>query len=135
MIDRYLFRGKCEDNGEWRYGDLIRHDTRIHPMGKTIIGGNDSNYIIDPSTIGQCTGLRDKNGALIFEGDIVRMYPKYYGGNEAVKGYGRVEFSYEYAGGWIVAAGENKCNLGNRAETFEVVSNVHDNPELLRGEQ
>jgi uncharacterized phage protein (TIGR01671 family) len=68
--ERYLFHGKRVDNGEWAEG---------YPQGDcgdgrpdTITNQNGA-YLIDPATIGQCTGLRDKNGKLVFEGDRVRV--------------------------------------------------------------
>ena len=79
MQDRDLSRGKRLDSGEWIYGYYCR-------ISKA---GNDKHYIIpsfasavygvevDPATVGQCTGLEDKNGKLIFEGDIVKGHNEY----------------------------------------------------------
>ena len=85
MQDRYLFRGKRIDNGEWVHGYLFDDGFE---NGRVFIGGiviekyngtacDDWNvtginfYEIDPNTICQCTGLKDKNGNLIWENDIV----------------------------------------------------------------
>jgi hypothetical protein len=70
MNERHLFRGKRIKNEEWIQGYLW--DDR--PNGPaTICNPSIGPCIIDPATIGQCTGLQDKNGKLIFEGDRVRV--------------------------------------------------------------
>ena len=73
MEDRYLFRGKSIDNGEWVYGYLYGiWESRYILWGMT----NDiPNMIeVDPFTICQCTGLKDKSGRLIFENDIMEAH-------------------------------------------------------------
>ena len=85
MQDRYLFRGKRIDNGEWvignRIDDGVTGQVFIHTVGNSV---NESDKVgeegclqfvafeVAPATICQCTGLKDKNGNLIWENDIIR---------------------------------------------------------------
>lgn len=74
MKDRYLFKAKRKDNGEWVIGNLVcsvytRNDVCVGQYGSKV-----GMHEIDPSTICQCTGLKDKNGKLIWENDILMCH-------------------------------------------------------------
>ena len=65
MKDRFKFRGQTE-NGKWIYGSLLWYADEPQIWDK-----DGNNFIVKPETVGQCTCFKDKNGKLIFEGDIV----------------------------------------------------------------
>lgn len=123
-----LFRGKRTDNGEWVFGDLVHFPDRTkidtHKNGQPWRG-----YDVDPDTVGQFTGLTDKNGKRIFEGDIVSVK---IGGLKR-KG---VVFYEDIATRFGLAIGTEKnfSFLGRQmAKTYEaeVIGNIHDNTELM----
>lgn len=127
-----LFRGKRKDNGEWVEGSLWTwgKKVRIHQIFDII---DDALWFrVDPNTIGQYTGMTDKNGKKIFEGDILQF--DYIGENRGVNGIAEVVFQNGKFGvlwGWhkeLVALD------GFANTTMEVIGNIHDNPDLLKGE-
>ena len=132
MEDRYLFKAKRVDNGEWVVGYIARY-------GHT---GKEKYYIIpsyasdlyaievDPSTICKCTGLKDKNDKLIWDNDIAKdekgnLYKAFW-----QKNY------YQYS--WICIKSNflpsgAQWNLWSiKSFEIEVIGNIFDNPELLR---
>lgn len=125
----YLFRGKCLDDGEWVYGYYVKqlNANEIYCL-------DDCEFErrhVDPSTVGQYTGLKDKVGNKIFEGDIVQT-PKYGVENGRGQNYsGKDKFSVWYADGTFTL--ENKLRLFClRPDTnVEILGNRWDNPELL----
>lgn len=130
------FKGKRVDNGEWiegaympyyystRYGKVAAIFTNDDVLCKTC------RYPVDPSTVGQYTGLKDKDGNLIFEGDIVRC------------GTGRIckvtfFISPGFSGFDLVPVGNFDAPPPYNWSLFsdiEIIGNIHNNPELMKGD-
>ena len=130
-----LFHGKRTDNGEWVEGDLLQ--TRYHSghieyqiMPQTPVS---SAYPVLSETVGQYTGLTDRNGKKIFEGDICRFkrFNDIHVG-EIVFNVTTASFVMRYQS--IVGAYGEKATqkmLLSVCDDIEVIGNIHDNPELL----
>lgn len=130
-----LYRGKRIDNGEWVKGSLL-----LWPDGTAEIcpvAEENANILdkitVDPDTVGECTGLKDKNGKLIFEGDVIKIPDDY---DEFGMNAGEVYQVYFCCGGFRLKPkySEARGYLLEDDNTVEVIGNVHDNPELLKGE-
>lgn len=122
-----LFRGKRADNGEWIEGELIHSIYKINDTCVGKFGCDLGFYQVIPETVGQYTGLTDKNGTKIFEGDIVDFNIR--GDDES---YGVVKYSAEETE-FYLAYDNLTLGLGrnNYSWELEVIGNTHDNPELL----
>ena len=115
-------------NGDWVYGLVTRlYDERFENLPAEMTNTSGVSGIeVDYKTIGQYTGLTDKNGMKIFEGDIVDILTE----NEEI---GVITYD---EGGFVVKADGFCVDFHNNINgtDLEVIGNIHDNPELLKGE-
>ena len=160
-----LFRGKWKNSGEWVYGNLFNPDKSDTPT-QICIGTYIARtcYEIDPETVGQFTGLTDKNGKRVFEGDIIlyhhhvkKLVPcedatqsetEHYGFDDesglglAYRPTRTIRYKGYVALDFLLGV---DLNLNNNCEWWncenngvltqvEVIGNIHDNPELLKGD-
>lgn len=117
------FRGKRRDNGDWSYGSLQLF------KGVSIFDSIWKNFIsVDPTTVGQYTGVTDKHGIKIFEGDLVRCC-----GEIRSVIFDERMLEFEFNSKDPVANPDGLCLCGDHA-VCEVIGNIYDNPELLKGE-
>ena len=143
-----LFRGKRLDNGEWVDGYLYEHEPALVGIASENDVPEPSKWFIartgfadwnmprpvefveiDPSTVGQYTGLKDKNGNRIWEGDILgSRYDDLYPDDVSI------EVVKWFRNGWYIQQGENLPDALDEDGVLpgsEIIGNVHDNPELM----
>ena len=127
-----LFRGKTKQ-GEWKYGYLYITHNGEYEVGcyNETVNIERVTHIVIPETVGQYTGLTDKNGKRIFEGDIVYCKSRLDNANMVV--------IFE-CGQFRMVLSENYHNYQTNSGFYDincfdkkVIGNIHDNPELLKG--
>lgn len=160
MEDRYLFKAKRIDNGEWVQGNILldieknkpSETYRIYPVDHV-----DICRIVDETTICQCTGLKDKNGKLIWENDVVDYFGRkgkvrYECGSFGIVFREIIDWEEIEANICPITGCDNSLyacendnfislweimwnfnDIENSIETIEVIGNIFDNPELLEG--
>ena len=142
MEREILFRGKRVDNGEWVVGSLIMNvfyhvgDPNSIPYILSVEGikydcwedlyDEHGIYEVDPETVGQYTGLRDKNGTKIFEGDVVRFINQFGNLANCTIVWNQNKIRYEIIRNKNISYGLLRTDI-----EYEVIGNIHDNPELL----
>ena len=134
MNDRFLYRAICND-GKFHHGYLARlyKDDGYGKKGDFCISNSAfcpyAYLVTRPETIGQCTGLKDKNGKLIFEGDIIR-HPHFDNA--------KVEWNDFHACFMLVFSDSDNREFGEidmDSKLFEVIGNIHENPDLLENKE
>lgn len=150
------FRGKRIDNGKWVFGDLIhQNDGRIEIC--THIGTWRENpedvdaygeeFVVNPDTVGQFTSLHDKNGKEIYEGDLLRYLPVnkwdeenfvahevFFHDNDYCDKHIGWQMNRRHFQGHICGTSENPQMKPSTTAQMEVIGNIHDNLELIKGE-
>lgn len=129
-----LFRGQRVVNKKWVEGYLFKQFNNSAGKDDYYIRRGDTDYLVIPETVGQFTGLTDKNGKKIFEGDIhehnnERWYVRFSNFYDA-----ELEDNFY---GWHCVDNKGRAYGFNGTESLymNIIGNIHDNPELLKGEQ
>lgn len=130
-----LFRGK-DENDVWQHGFYCAFNDESYRIYSGFAETDCGDYYpdwdeVNPETVGQYTGLTDKNGKKIFEGDIVRLV---YNGNEHIYQvvYDVTELDFKATNGREEYG--NNFQYPTCCEEVEVIGNIYDNPELLRSD-
>lgn len=133
MEDRYLFKAKFDDSDRWVKGQLVEvNDTYLiipNHASKILAGWFSTSNVVEvkKDTICQCTGLKDKNGKLIWENDIVKG--KYYDIGKSHRHIGQVKYVCEAYK--VVGVKQYTGYHAHLDGSYEVIGNKFDNPELL----
>lgn len=137
------FRGKRVNGGEWVYGMTISNGTIKRKINNIFFEVAENKWVgVLPETLGQYTGLKDKDGKEIYEGDILKT-PRGFIGQVVFgraeeecrhKVFGRMVIDCYTTYGWIFVRGDGyRCAIDDELLEGEIIGNIHDNPELMKG--
>lgn len=140
MKREILFRGKDKATNQWVYGDYTHNEgLNTHYMSRNVNNISRKVWEVDPESIGQYTGFKDKNGNKIFEGDIVHIKGDGFGGAKVGVDYHRVitfhdgTFCLSLCGcKYDTHTGIYEHNGSLSIENWDVIGNVVDTPELMK---
>lgn len=155
MEDRYFFKAKRVDNGEWVIGQYVNtcYPKDCKKTGHFIVEYPNHFHEIYTSTLCQCTGLKDKNGNLIWENDIVRFKHEKFDFDDGLEPFERtcLPNKKEYKRNYVVEFCNTHTHYGLRFRNgsiwfmvhkmtvvmhdTEVIGNIFDNKELLESEE
>lgn len=148
-MEEILFKGKRIDNGEWVDGNyyeskisgcfILSPKIKVRKKDGVVINDSFEVFEVIPETVGQYTGLTDKNGKKIFEGDIIRAITLDTGSEEIAvvcfgnfidenNGDGYIGFFIEFDG---IKTTITQLTMEECKNRIEVIGNIHDNQELL----
>ena len=116
------FRGRYE--GDWLFGDLT-HVLQMMCVDQTLV---------EQDTVGQFTGLYGKNSKEIYEGDILLFRTDIFTSKPIAVAFHNGAFGYFYTGDFVSFVGNTnfKFCINGSDESFEIIGNIHDNPELIK---
>ena len=132
----YLFRGKLADQDEWIEGSLILYGEDAVIFAVRDFPEGTGTFSVDPNTVGQYTGLKDKNGKRIFEGDVVRHHNDNPYAIPSIIEKGEVYWCERGCGWRRTSNGAFHHGVVDTYRmspecVYEVIGNIHDSPELL----
>ena len=136
MNDRYLFRAKRIDNGEWVKGSLFAEWKITKIIRGTCNTIGIEGVDVNPETICQCTGLKDKNGKLIWENDVVKATVRQNSlcQSSSYSDFYQISYQEKYCYFYLKKKNNNLLFDGNWSyyiKSIEVIGNIFDNPELI----
>lgn len=142
-MKKILFRGKRVDNGEWVYGNLINWNPKLNPRIVwceycEIDEYIETNYEIEIDSLGQFTGLKDKNGVEIYDGDKVKFHYFYQGyiNGGAIECEKEIDSVIEIRELGLFLKCENEDEGGYllfyqpHEESFEIIGNIHEDESV-----